>query len=57
MTLRLTAEEQQALRQRAAEEGISMQEAARRAVCEYVAQGHHRQRVAAAGQRGDWRFE
>jgi len=51
MTLRLTDEEQAALRDRAAEDGVSMQEAARRAVREYVARGHHRQRVAAAAER------
>ena len=51
MTLRLTDEEQAALRERAAAEGISMQEAARRAVREYVAQSQHRQRVAAATAR------
>ena len=37
MTLRLTDDEQHALRQLAAAEGISMQEAARRAVRDYVA--------------------
>ena len=37
MTLRLTEEEQDALRRRAALEGMSMQEAARRAVRDYVA--------------------
>jgi hypothetical protein len=36
MTLRLTDEEQAALRERARLEGISMQEAARRAVREYI---------------------
>ncbi len=36
MTLRLTEDEQAALRERAEAEGISMQEAARRAVREYV---------------------
>ena len=51
MTLRLTDEEQAALRKRAAEEGISMQDAARRAVREYVARGEHRARVAAAAKR------
>lgn len=45
MTLRLTDAEQQALKERAAAEGISMQEAARRAVREYVAAGDHRDRV------------
>lgn len=48
MTLRLTEEEQAALRDRAAQEGISMQDAARRAVREYVDRGQHRNRVAAA---------
>lgn len=51
MTLRLTDEEQAALRDRAAQEGISMQDAARRAVREYVARGEHRSRVAAAAER------
>lgn len=48
MTLRLTDEEQAALRERAAAEGISMQDAARRAVREFVARGDHRDRVSAA---------
>jgi hypothetical protein len=51
MTLRLTAEEQAALRARAAAEGISMQDAARRAVREYVARGAHRERVTTAARR------
>jgi hypothetical protein len=51
MTLRLTDEEQAALRQRAEVEGISMQEAARRAVRDYVARGRHRDRVSAAAER------
>ena len=51
MTLRLTEAEQQALRARAEAEGISMQEAARRAVREYVERGRHRDRVAAAAGR------
>jgi predicted transcriptional regulator len=51
MTLRLTEEEQSALRQRAEAEGISMQEAARRAVRDYVARGRHRDRVDAAAHR------
>lgn len=50
MTLRLTDEEQAALRERAALEGASMQEAARRAVREYIARGDHRDRVAAAAE-------
>lgn len=48
MTLRLTEEEQESLRERASQEGISMQEAARRAVREYVARSEHRDRAAAA---------
>lgn len=51
MTLRLTEEEQQALRERAEVEGISMQEAARRAVRDYVNGGRHRDRVSAAAER------
>ncbi len=48
MTLRLTDNEQAQLRERAEAEGISMQEAARRAVREFVARGQHRDRVSAA---------
>jgi hypothetical protein len=51
MTLRLTEDEQEALRERAEAEGISMQEAARRAVREYVAHGGHRDRVSSAARR------
>ena len=51
MTLRLTDAEQQALKSRAEAEGISMQEAARRAVREYVERGRHRDRVAATAAR------
>lgn len=51
MTLRLTDEEQELLRQRAVEDGISMQEAARRAVREYVGLADHRDRVVAAAAR------
>ncbi|HKH06116.1 MAG TPA: ribbon-helix-helix protein, CopG family [Acidimicrobiales bacterium] len=51
MTLRLTDDEQAALRERAQVEGISMQEAARRAVRDYVARGQHRERVSAAARR------
>jgi plasmid stability protein len=50
MTLRLTEEEQDALRTRAALDGTSMQEAARRAVREYVAKADHRDRVATAAE-------
>lgn len=48
MTLRLTDTEQDALRERAEAEGISMQDAARRAVREFVNRGQHRDRVGAA---------
>jgi death on curing protein len=51
MTLRLTEDEQAALRERAEAEGISMQEAARRAVREYVVHGRHRDRVSATARR------
>jgi len=51
MTLRLTDSEQAALRERAEVEGISMQEAARRAVREFVSRGEHRDRVSAAAAR------
>ena len=50
MTLRLTEAEQDALRQRANLDGTSMQEAARRAVREYVARADHRDRVASAAE-------
>lgn len=51
MTLRLTDDEHAALRERAEAEGISMQDAARRAVREYVAHGAHRDRVSDAANR------
>ena len=51
MTLRLIDAEQIALRERADREGISMQDAARRAVREYIAKGEHHDRVAAAAER------
>lgn len=57
MTLRLTEEEQNALRERAAHDGMSMQEAARRAVREYVAKADHRDRVAAAAEVIEQRHE
>ena len=51
MTLRLTDEESRALKERAAIEGISMQEAARKAVREFLQRSAHRDRVAdAAGK-------
>jgi predicted transcriptional regulator len=51
MTLRLTDTEQAALREHAEASGISMQEAARQAVREFVARGHHRDRVRAATRK------
>ena len=51
MTLRLTDDEQEALRSRAEAEGISMQEAARRAVREFVVRGQPRDRVDDAARR------
>ncbi len=45
MTLRLTDDEHEALRRRAEADGISMQDAARRAVRAYVEQSAHRERV------------
>lgn len=51
MTLRLTDDEQAALRERANAEGISMQDAARRAVRDYVVRGQHRDRVSGAARR------
>jgi predicted transcriptional regulator len=51
MTLRLTDEERAALQDVAAAEGISMQDAARRAVREYVAAREHRARVDEASAR------
>lgn len=51
MTLRLTEDEQTALRERAAAKGISMQEAARQAVRDYITRGQHRDRVSAAAKR------
>jgi hypothetical protein len=51
MTLRLTDDEHQALRERAEAEGISMQDAARQAIRAYVARGAHRERVSEAARR------
>ena len=48
MTLRLDEQEQEALKARAAAEGISMQDAARRAIRDYVARSEHRDKVSAA---------
>ncbi len=51
MTLRLSKDEHEALRQRAELEGISMQEAARRAVREFLARRQHQDRVDAAASK------
>lgn len=51
ITLRLTESEQAALKARAEAEGLSMQEAARQAVREFVADRAHRERVAIAAER------
>lgn len=51
MTLRLTDEEQELLRKRAADEGVSMQEVARRAVREYIGVEEHRDRVLSSAKR------
>jgi plasmid stability protein len=51
MTLRLTDDEQKALRARAEREGISLQDAARQAVRAYVAAGIRRDRVAVSASR------
>ncbi len=51
MTLRLTDDEQAALKARADAEGISMQDAARRAIREYVARQQHRAMVSTATER------
>lgn len=51
MTLRLTDDEHTAPRERAEAEGISMQDAVRRAVSEFVTRSAHRDRVSAAADR------
>lgn len=48
MTLRLTDQEQQALKERAVAEGTSMQEVARKAIRDYVARNEHRVKVSTA---------
>jgi plasmid stability protein len=50
MTLRLDEQEQEALRRRAAAEGVSMQDAARRAIREYIARSEHRSKVSTASE-------
>lgn len=51
MTLRLSDEEHDRLRNRADAEGVSMQEIARKAVREYVGLEDHRDRVYASAKR------
>ena len=51
MTLRLTDDEHGELEKRAANDGVSMQEVARRAIREYVGLADHRDRVVASAQR------
>lgn len=51
MTLRLDEDDHEALRAHAAAEGISMQEAARRAVREYIVRAAHRERVSGAAHK------
>ncbi len=51
MTLRLTDDEHAALRERAAADGVSLQDAARQAVRDYVAKRAHEDRVGAAAAR------
>ncbi|MCZ7529573.1 MAG: ribbon-helix-helix protein, CopG family [Acidimicrobiia bacterium] len=51
MTLRLSEDEHRALQELAAAEGISMQEAARRAVRDFVIRNEHRDRVSSAARR------
>ncbi|MFN7148477.1 MAG: DUF6290 family protein [Microthrixaceae bacterium] len=48
MTLRLDEQDHAALRERAAADGISMQDAARRAIREYIERSAHRSRVSIA---------
>jgi hypothetical protein len=48
MTLRLSDEEQEALKACAADFGISMQDAARQAIREYIVRLDHRTRVSGA---------
>ncbi len=50
MTLRLDADDHQALRERAEADGISMQDAARAAIRSYIERGEHRARVSAASE-------
>jgi hypothetical protein len=48
MTLRLTEQEQDNLKELAVEQGISMQDAARQAIREYIIRSEHRAQVGRA---------
>ena len=51
MTLRLSEKEQRALKKRAEREGVSMQDAARRAIREYLDNSEHTTRVIDAAKQ------
>ncbi len=51
MTIRFADDEHEALRRQAVDEGVSMQEIARRAVRQYVGMEDHRDRVFTAARR------
>jgi hypothetical protein len=51
ITLQLSGDEEAALRQRASVEGVSVLDAVHQAVRQYLGQGYHRDRVAAAAGR------
>jgi hypothetical protein len=51
ITLRLTGDEEAALRRRASAEGVSVPDAVHQAVRQYLGQGYHRDRVAAGADR------
>jgi predicted DNA binding CopG/RHH family protein len=51
MTLRLSEKEQRALKKRAERDGVSMQDAARRAIREYLDSSEHTARVVDAAKQ------
>ena len=51
MTLRLSEKEQRALKKRAERDGVSMQDAARRAIREYLDNSEHTSRVIDAAKQ------
>ncbi len=51
MTLRLSEKEQRALKKRAERDGVSMQDAARRAIREYLDSSEHTTRVVDAAKQ------